>query len=270
MLEKFSRKNSEKELADQVEKLKREKMSQNLVKKQIQTTVEYLSQNGYISFANFLQVLYLLQITNWLGRVNLPNHKSASRGKLYREQLEKREFEFATNLWNIINRYMFNYVDSIICIDFLKILLSKDLLNNIDLAEEYLDEVSRIDDMPEHELRKNREMNESIYVKHPWTIEELFTQYWEHFKQSMQITRRIKGPIGQVKLIETLNDHYKDYTFKPKISNMSKEIEKKKRIEAQKWLQNLERESPNEDLNDRGRCCTKSWFNQCYYSWPEW
>jgi hypothetical protein len=51
---------------------------------------------------------------------------------------------------------------------------------------------------------------------------------------------------------------------------MSKEIEKKKRIEAQKWLQNLERESPNEDLNDRGRCCTKSWFNQCYYSWPEW
>jgi hypothetical protein len=64
MLEKFSRKNSEKELADQIEKLKREKMSQNLVKKQIQTTVEYLSQNGYISFANFLQVLYLLQITN--------------------------------------------------------------------------------------------------------------------------------------------------------------------------------------------------------------
>ena len=50
----------------------------------------------------------------------------------------------------------------------------------------------------------------------------------------MQITRRIKGPIGQVKLFETLNDHYKDYTFKPKISNMSKEIEKKKRIEAQK------------------------------------
>ena len=39
-------------------------LSQNLVKKQIQTTVEYLSQNGYISFSNFLQVLYLLQITS--------------------------------------------------------------------------------------------------------------------------------------------------------------------------------------------------------------
>jgi hypothetical protein len=39
-------------------------LSQNLVKKQIQTTVEYLSQNGYISFSNFLQALYLLKITN--------------------------------------------------------------------------------------------------------------------------------------------------------------------------------------------------------------
>jgi len=39
-------------------------LSQNLVKKQIQTAVEYLSQNGYISFSNFLQVLYLLQITS--------------------------------------------------------------------------------------------------------------------------------------------------------------------------------------------------------------
>ena len=80
-------------------------LSQNLVKKQIQTTIEYLSQNGYISFSNFLQALYLLQITNCLGRVNAPNEKSATRAKHYREQLERKEFEFATNLWNIINRY---------------------------------------------------------------------------------------------------------------------------------------------------------------------
>lgn len=63
-----------------------------------------------MSYSSFCQALYLLQITNSVGRVNVPNKKSASRGKLYREQLEKKEKEFATNFWNIINRYLFKYV----------------------------------------------------------------------------------------------------------------------------------------------------------------
>jgi len=134
------------------------------MKKQIQSAVEYKSQNGYISFSNFVQVLYLLQITSCLGRMNSPNQDSANRGRQYREELERKEFKFATNLWNILNKYLFNYVDSIICIDILTILLSKDPLNNLDLAEEYLTDVSKIDGMPENEIRKNREMNENIYV----------------------------------------------------------------------------------------------------------
>lgn len=218
---------------------KSEVLSQNLVKKQIQTTVEYLSQNGYISFANFLQVLNLLQITKCLGRVNPPIEKSSQRAQFHRENIERKEFIFATNLWNIINRYLFNYVDSIIWIDFLTILLSKDPLENVDLAEEYLHDVSYIEDMPEHEVRKNREMNENIYVKRPWSIQQLFKQYLENFKQPIQITRQIKGPIGQTKLIETLNDHFKDYTFKPKISSKSKQIERKRREEAEQQIQDL-------------------------------
>ena len=218
---------------------KSELMSQNLIKKQIQTTIEYLSQNGYISFSNFLQALYLLQITNYLGRVNAPNINSAIRAKHYREQIEKKEFEFATHLWNIINRYLFNYVDSVICIDFLTILLSKDPLDNVELAEQYLNDVSKIDDIPQEELIKNRQMNDNIYVKKPWPIERLFTEYLITFKQPVQLTRQIKGPIGQVKLIETLNEHYKHYTFKPKICSMSKEIEKRKRLEAKQQINNL-------------------------------
>lgn len=214
-------------------------MSQNLVKKQIQTTVEYLSQNGYISFSNFLQALYLLQITSCLGRITKTNKGSAVRGKHYREQLEKREFEFATNIWNIINRYLFNYVDSVICIDFLTILLSKDPLDNVQLAEQYLNDVSKIDDIPQEELVKNRQMNDNIYVKKPWSIERLFNEYLINFKQPMQLTRQIKGPIGQVKLIETLNEHYKDYTFKPKICSMSKEIEKRKRLEVKQHIEGI-------------------------------
>ena len=67
-MENFSRDNS-KSLINILEKhsftnKNSDFLSQNLVKKQIQTTVEYLSQNGYISFSNFLQVLYLLQITS--------------------------------------------------------------------------------------------------------------------------------------------------------------------------------------------------------------
>ena len=212
-------------------------MSQNLIKKQIQTTIEYLSQNGYISFSNFLQALYLLQITNWLGRVNQINKGSAARGKQYRDVLEKREFEFATNLWNIINRYLFNYVDSVICIDFLTILLSRDPLDNVGLAEQYLNDVSKIDDIPQEELKKNRQMNDNIYVKKPWPIEKLFSEYLANFKQPVQLTRQIKGPIGQVKLIETLNEHYKHYTFKPKIWSMSKEIEKRKRLEVKQQIE---------------------------------
>jgi hypothetical protein len=195
-------------------------LTQNLVQKQIQTTVDYLSQEGYISFPNFLQVLYLLQVTICLGRINLPNKTSLNRGKKYREQLEEREFEFATNMWNILNwyscpnshksGYLFHFIDSSIWTDFLTILLSRDSSDNVELAEEYLKDVGRINNLPDQELVKNREMSESIYVKHPWSIARLFDEYDQNFKQPIQLTRNIKGPIRQAKMIETLNDHFKE------------------------------------------------------------
>lgn len=89
-----------------------------------------------------------------------------------------------------------------ICIDFLTIILSKDPQDNVGLAEEYLNDVSKIEDMPEHEIRKNREMNENIYVKAPWPIGKLISEYVNNFKQPVEITRQIKGPIGQVMLIK--------------------------------------------------------------------
>lgn len=44
--------------------------------------------------------------------------------------------------------------------------------------------------------------------------------------------KSFKGPIRQNKMIETLNDHYRDYTFKPRICSTSKEIVKRKRLQA--------------------------------------
>jgi len=65
----------------------------------------------------------------------------------------------------------------------------------------------------------------------------------------------IKGPIRQSKIIETLNDHFRDYTYKPKICNMSKDIIKRKRIEAMQQFSELRKSiigenDQNKSLND--------------------
>lgn len=104
-------------------------------------------------------------------------------------------------------------------------------------------------------------MNENIYVKKPWSIERLFSEYLKNFKQPVQLTRQIKGPIGQVKLIETLNEHYKDYTFKPKIWSMSKEIEEKKRMEARQKFSQLQESISGMNPEDSSNCKQTYWLD---------
>lgn len=89
-------------------------------------------------------------------------------------------------------------------------MLSRDPSDNVELAEVYLKDVGRINNLPDQELVKNREMSESIYVKNPWSISRLFEEYELNFRQPVQLTRNIKGPIRQAKMIETLNDHFKE------------------------------------------------------------
>lgn len=56
----------------------------------------------------------MLEITSLIGRIHPINSGSTDKSKAYREQLENKEFEFSLNLWNVINKYLFNYVDSVI------------------------------------------------------------------------------------------------------------------------------------------------------------
>ena len=55
----------------------------------------------------------MLEITSLIGRIHPINSGSTDRSKAYREQLENKEFEFSLNLWNVMNKYLFNYVDSV-------------------------------------------------------------------------------------------------------------------------------------------------------------
>lgn len=73
----------------------------------------------------------------------------------------------------------------------------------------------------------------------PWSVEKLFQEYIDKFKNPIQLTRHIQGPIRQIKQFETLTDHFKDWTFKPKISSMSIEIEKRKRLEVKQKASEL-------------------------------
>lgn len=118
-------------------------------------------------------------------------------------------------------------------------MLSKDQLENVKLAEEYIHQVSTIEGLPEDQLKKNRMMNDKIYIRSPWSVEKLFKEYLEHFKEPIQLTRHIQGPIRQAKQFQTITEHFKDCTFKPKISSMSKEIEKNKRFEAKQKASEL-------------------------------
>lgn len=48
---------------------KSRKLAQVALKKKIKTVVSTYSQNGYLAFENFLNVLYMLQITQNIGRI---------------------------------------------------------------------------------------------------------------------------------------------------------------------------------------------------------
>jgi len=63
-----------------------------------------------MAFEHFLHVLYMLQITKNIGKLEEDFHKNARIRKV-KEERDSYELEFALQLWNKINCYLFNYVD---------------------------------------------------------------------------------------------------------------------------------------------------------------
>lgn len=100
---------------------KSRKLAQKALKKKIRAVVDTYSQNGYLAFDHFLNVLYMLQITQNIGKLD-EDYLYSERIKRVKEEKDSNELQFCLQLWNKVNCYLFNYVDSIILIDFLMIL----------------------------------------------------------------------------------------------------------------------------------------------------
>jgi hypothetical protein len=153
------------------------KLAQKALKKKIRAVVDTYSQNGYLAFDHFLNVLYMLQITQNIGKLD-EDYIYSERIRRVKEEKDNNELQFCLQLWNKVNCYLFNYVDSIILIDFLMILLTSSR-NRLATAQDYIEEISRADDLPKEDIEKNRDRNVDLIVDHIWTVEELF-QFHKH------------------------------------------------------------------------------------------
>lgn len=81
---------------------KSKKLAQAALKKKIKAVVNTYAQNGYLAFEHFLHVLYMLQITQNIGRLeeDLPHNERIRRVK---DEKDAIELEFALQFWNKIN-----------------------------------------------------------------------------------------------------------------------------------------------------------------------
>jgi hypothetical protein len=95
----------------------------------------------------------MLQITKVVGRIEEENYNISERMRKLKEEQESNELEFALQLWNKINCYLFNYIDSFILVDFLMILLSNSK-SKIKTAHKYINDISQTDDLPIEEIQK--------------------------------------------------------------------------------------------------------------------
>lgn len=156
-----------------------EKLAEKALRSKVKSVVLSISQNGYLAFEHYWNVLYMLKITQSIGRTD-ENLFASDRMNKIREYKESIELEFALQLWNKVNWYLFNYVDSAILIDFLIILLSNSY-NKVNIGEQYISEISQADDLPFEEIEKNKERNSQLVLGNVWTVQQLF----EFFKNKL-------------------------------------------------------------------------------------
>ena len=107
-------------------------------KKEIEEAVGMVEDNGYISYAG-LQTLFRIlgvciytageegeELESYRNRKVSPNSARKNPNSDVQEAREKKEEEFMLQLWNLINRHLFNYVETSILIDILLFLFTED------------------------------------------------------------------------------------------------------------------------------------------------
>jgi len=214
---------------------KSRKLAQVALKKKIKSVVNNYSQNGYLAFENFLHVLYMLQITQNIGKLE-DDSKYTERTRRVKQVKDSNELEFALQLWNKINCYLFNYVDSAILVDFLMILLGGSK-HKLFKAQMYVEEISKSDDLPVEEIQKNRDNNSDLLLDNVWTVEHLLYNYRHKLNSPPIVTRTGFSIDRELKKNKLYNDYFKEYTFRPKITKKAHEFEEKKEM-----MQKIDRE----------------------------
>lgn len=202
-----------------------EKLAEKALRSKIKSVVISMSHNGYLAFEHFWTVLYMLKITQNLGRNQEDNILTArmSRVKEYKETME---LEFAIQLWNKINWYLFNYIDAAILIDFLTILLSNSY-NKLTIGEQYIYEISQADDVPFEEVEKNKERNAELVLGSVWTVEQLFDFFKNKLNWASIVSRNGVSIDGDLKKQRLTQELFKECTFRPKILKKSKDLRRK-------------------------------------------
>ena len=166
-----------------------------------------MSQNGYISFDNYTIVLNQLNLVQVLGSGQAPPTKIRTKIQAKMVDKHEEELEFAKQLWNKVNCFLFNFVDSIILIDFLTLLFQKDDLTT------FIEEVSRADGLPKSEIENNYERNKDIVGFKGWTLEVLQDEFNLRLRNSSDIAK--KWPM------KTRIELHSECTFQPQTGNSS-------------------------------------------------
>lgn len=148
------------------------------------------------------------------------------------------ELEFALQLWNKLNWYLFMYIDSTILIDFLMILLSNSKRKAVTAAK-YLQEISKADDLSPEEIEENKKRNSELVLKEEWSVEQLFDYFKRKLNWPSIVARTGFSIENSEKKQRLINEHYKECTFKPQVSVKVREADEKK-ISMSKINQSLE------------------------------
>ena len=109
-------------------------------KKEIEDAVGMVEENGYLSFPGLQGLFRVLGLCIYAAPEGeeMLNKRTSPRGgskqagsKEVQVEREKREKEFTLQFWNLVNRHLFNYVETSILIDILLYLFTEDEKNAV-------------------------------------------------------------------------------------------------------------------------------------------
>ena len=213
------------------------KLAQQSLKRKIKSVVSSCCLNGYLAFENYWNILYLLHITQNIGKSD-EGIIHSERIKRVKKEKDSAELEFALQLWNKINWYLFTYVEATVLIDFLMILLSNSK-RKVTTAEKYLLEISQAEGLSLEEIEMNKERNSELVVSNIWSVDELFNFYKIKLNWPAIVARTGLGIENNQRKQRLYNEHYKEWTFRPQVSQKVREAEEKK-ISMNKINQSLD------------------------------